>query len=93
MQMHKDIVCEYPSGVEQLGSSEPCKVQAMYKDGKLITVQGHPEFDAEMETQILQKRKDQGMFAPHLFDEAIERVHLEHDGVLVAQAFLKLLTG
>ncbi len=36
--MHRDIVYHYPEGVEELGSSPVCKVQGMYKKGKLITV-------------------------------------------------------
>ena len=93
MQMHRDIVYEYPPGVDDLGSSEPCKVQAMYKENELITVQGHPEFDAFMETEILQRRKAQGIFDDHFYEEAMQRINVQHDGVVVAQAFLKLLTG
>ena len=37
--MHKDIVFEYPEGVEKLGGSPRCLVQGMYKKGKLISVQ------------------------------------------------------
>ena len=36
--MHRDIIFEYPEGVEKLGSSPVCEVQGMYKKGKFITV-------------------------------------------------------
>ncbi|KAF3035215.1 hypothetical protein E8E12_003521 [Didymella heteroderae] len=43
-QMHKDIVFEYPEGVEPLGGSPRCLTQGMYQKNRLISVQGHPEF-------------------------------------------------
>ena len=91
--MHRDIVCDYPAGVEQLGSSPSCKVQGMYIPKKLITVQGHPEFDWEMEKAILAKRHEQGIFDDEFLAEAEGRLGNEQDGVLVARGFLKLLTG
>ena len=91
MQMHKDIVCDYPPEVEQLGSSPACKVQGMYLPQKLMTVEGHPEFDAEMERAILSKRHESGVFDDEFLAEAEGRLNNQHDGVLVAQAFLKML--
>ena len=92
MQMHRDVVCEYPPGVEPLGASAPCTVQGMYKDKKLITVQGHPEFDEEIERQILNKRNEMGILTDEVFKEALGRVANEQDGVIIAQGFLKLVT-
>ena len=89
--MHRDIVFYYPQGVEQLGSSPVCKVQGMYAQKRLITVQGHPEFNAEIMTEILNKRHDVGIFDDATFDAAIDRVTLHHDGVVVGKAFLRFL--
>lgn len=90
-QMHKDLVYYYPQGVEELGSSGPCKVQGMYIPKKVITVQGHPEFTEEIVAELLEKRREQKIFGDEIYREAMARVGKPHDGVLVAQAFLKFL--
>lgn len=90
-QMHKDLVYYYPQGVEELGSSGPCKVQGMYIPKKVVTVQGHPEFTEEIVAELLEKRREQKIFGDEIYREAMARVGKPHDGVLVAQAFLKFL--
>ncbi|KAG0652502.1 glutamine amidotransferase [Hyphodiscus hymeniophilus] len=47
-QMHRDIVYNYPDGVESLAYTEKCAVQGMYIPKRVITVQGHPEFNEEI---------------------------------------------
>ncbi|KAG8527562.1 uncharacterized protein KY384_007714 [Bacidia gigantensis] len=89
--MHKDIVCEYVSGVEALGSTDVCQVQGMYISRRLISVQGHPEFDEEIERELLEKRHYQGVFNKQLFTDGMRRVAKPQDGVLVAQGFLRFL--
>ena len=89
--MHKDLVYYYPEGVEELGSSGSCKVQGMYIPKKVITVQGHPEFTDEIVAVIMQYRRKQGIFSDEIYEEAMTRVGEAHDGVVVAQAFLKFL--
>lgn len=89
--MHRDIVSEYPTGVKELGSSPKCSVQGMYKKGKFITVQGHPEFNQQIVSEIAKNRYAQGIFSDDLYQDAIARVANRHDGVVVAQAFLRFL--
>lgn len=90
-QMHKDLVYYYPEGVEELGSSDKCKVQGMYIPKKLITVQGHPEFSEEIVKELIITRHEQGIFDEKMYEDAMARVGRHHDGVLVAQGFLKFL--
>ena len=92
-QMHKDLVYHYPPGVEHLGSSGPCEVQGMYIPKRVITVQGHPEFTEEIVAELLERRRQQGIFVDDVYEEAMARVGKPHDGVLVAQGFLKFLWG
>ncbi|KAF5003544.1 hypothetical protein F66182_16121, partial [Fusarium sp. NRRL 66182] len=80
-QMHKDIVATYPKEVTPLGSSPRCAVQGMYIARKLITVQGHPEFNGEIMTEILTVRNKQGIFSDEQFNEAITRADVAHDGI------------
>ena len=90
-QMHKDIVYYYPKGVEELGSSDKCKVQGMYVPRKVITVQGHPEFTEEIVEELIRTRYDQQIFDENMYKDTMARVGKDHDGVLVAQGFLKFL--
>ena len=89
--MHKDLVYHYPHGVEALGSSGPCEVQSMYIAKRAITVQGHPEFTEDIVAELLEMRREQGIFSDEVYRDAMARVGEPHDGVLIAQAFLKFL--
>ena len=90
-QMHRDIVYSYPEGVEELGSSPVCKVQGMYAKNRLITVQGHPEFNQEIMTEIIDTRHATGIFDDEAFQAHSKKIALRHDGLVVSQAFLKFL--
>lgn len=90
-QMHRDIVYECPSGVERLGSSDRCEVQGMYARGRLLTVQGHPEFNEAVVTELLERRHEQGIFDDGMFKDGLSRVQEHHDGVAVGVAFLRFL--
>jgi hypothetical protein len=89
--MHRDIVYEYPKGVEELGASTRCSVQGMYAKGRIITVQGHPEFNQQIMTDLLETRHAQGIFNDELYEDGMARVGNHHDGVAVSSAFLRFL--
>jgi GMP synthase-like glutamine amidotransferase len=89
--MHRDAVFEYPSGVEELAYTAGCEVQGMYIAKRLITVQGHPEFNEEIVRELLTARHKLGIFDDETFSDAMSRVDKYQDGVVVAQAFLKFL--
>ncbi len=89
--MHRDEVYGFPEGVEELGSSPRCPNQGMYISNKLITVQGHPEFNTEIMTEYLNVRHDQGVFDDAVFEDSMSRAGDHHDGVAVAQGFLRFL--
>jgi len=92
--MHRDIVFPFSyekEKIELLGSSESCEVQAMYQRGRLITVQGHPEFNQAIMNELLEARHANGVFDDSMFEDGMSRVAKHHDGVLEAQAFLKFL--
>lgn len=90
-QMHRDIVYGYPKGVQELGSSVACQNQGMYEPGRLLTVQGHPEFTKEIVEEIVRTRHAMGIFSDALFESAIKRLEEHDDGVTVGQAFLRFL--
>ncbi|KAH8722338.1 class I glutamine amidotransferase-like protein [Phaeosphaeriaceae sp. PMI808] len=90
-QMHKDIVFEYPAGVEKLCASPRCLVQGMYKKDKFISVQGHPEFNEGIMVEVVKTRNKQGIFTDEQARDAIERSGKQHDGVNIAKAYLRFL--
>jgi len=77
--------------VQELGSSPRCSVQGMYILQQVLTVQGHPEFDAEIVRELLEVRHEQGIFDDRIYEEALARVGRTQDGVVVAKAFLIFL--
>ena len=89
--MHRDIVTTVPASTEPLGSSPRCAVQGMYAKGKVITVQGHPEFNEEIVRELLESRHGKGIFGDEVYEDGMRRVGRAHDGVLVAMAFLRFL--
>ena len=89
--MHRDCVFYYPEGVQELGYSPVCKVQGMYSPKRLITMQGHPEFNQEIMTEIINTRHATGIFDDTAFETHMKKVGLPHDGLVVSQAFLKFL--
>lgn len=88
-QMHRDIVYEYPSSVQALARSDRCEVQGMYEKGRLITVQGHPEFSEEIVEELLESRHGSGVFDDGMYQDGMSRVGRKHDGVVVSKAFIK----
>ncbi|KAI4745570.1 class I glutamine amidotransferase-like protein [Aureobasidium sp. EXF-12298] len=90
-QMHQDMVYTYPTDVLPLAHTTRCENQGMYVKGRLITVQGHPEFNGEMVTHILTARHDAGVFKDEIYEDGIKRVGETHGGEVIAKAFVKFL--
>ena len=65
----------------------------MYIKDRLITVQGHPEFDGGVVAEIAKSRYELGLFDLTLYEDAMSRVYDRHDGVLVANTFVNFLIG
>jgi GMP synthase-like glutamine amidotransferase len=91
--MHRDIVTSLPAGAENLGATETCAIQGMYDAvaKRYISVQGHPEFTEEIVREILDVRRELGIFSEEQYEEMIGRVGKDHDGLLIARAFLKFV--
>ncbi|KAI5843022.1 GMP synthase [Morchella snyderi] len=90
-QMHRDIVTELPEGVQLLGSTPVCEIHGMYAPKRLITVQGHPEFNRDIVSEILGLRKSLGIISQDMFEEMMSRVDNKHDGLEAGVAVLKFL--
>lgn len=103
-QMHQDQVVAPPTsasaGADMLapntevacwGRSEHTPVQGLYIPDRLFTTQAHVAFDEDMVKRQIQIRVDRGEIQDlEHADRASETAHLEHDGVEVAKAVLRL---
>jgi GMP synthase-like glutamine amidotransferase len=91
--MHRDVAFAVPSGFQNLGTSPRCDVQGLYLPGRALSVQAHPEFDDFIMDHILKKRHGDGIFSDDMYEDGDLRRKLEHDGMVVAEAILRLLFG
>ncbi|KAH6634979.1 class I glutamine amidotransferase-like protein [Chaetomium sp. MPI-SDFR-AT-0129] len=90
-QMHRDIVFGLPDGAELLASTEKCANHGFLIPNKVITVQGHPEFTDDIMDEILELRHASGVLTDAEYASGKTRNKQEHDGVFMAQVFLKFL--
>jgi hypothetical protein len=106
--MHRDAVTPHPCSPESpslkvkvdyngdilpLGHSDICEVQGLYSPGRFITVQGHPEFRTDIVEEIVTLRTKEGVFDPVQAEDALSRAAMDHDGIKVGVAFLRMVVG
>lgn len=91
--MHRDIVFSNPEGAQNLGGNNVCTTQGFILPGKAITVQGHPEFTDDIISEILELRHDTKVFTDEVYNSGVQRAKNDHDGVKIAQAFLRFIQG
>ena len=63
----------------------------MYAPRRFITLQGHPEFNGEIETEIILSRSEAGILSQEQAQEALCRVNLEHHGQTIGAKLLEFL--
>ncbi|KAJ5656493.1 hypothetical protein N7507_008443 [Penicillium longicatenatum] len=90
-ESHKDVVLSCPPGVTVLGSTPHCEVQVLYAPRRLLTVQGHPEYNEEALVEIISHMARKGTLDERQAQEALSRAGKEHDGVAIGAAFLRFL--
>jgi GMP synthase-like glutamine amidotransferase len=90
--MNRDIVQQSPAGVEQIAYRAVNPNHGMYSPKKVLTVQGHPEFNSDITGELLKMRLDQGIIPQDKYDDAMLRLDNPTDGIAVAKAILKFYT-
>ncbi len=88
-QVHRDAVVQLPNGVESIGSSKDCACHGMFKPDRILSFQGHPEFDEPIMTAILKGRREIGFFNDDQYRDGMTRVALPHAGPLLATRICK----
>ena len=90
-QMHRDVVESVPVGCESIGSTARCAVHGLYQSGRVLTLQGHPEFDQFMIERAASSRAEQGILSKEVAADGIARAGLPHDGDVAARAMYRFI--
>lgn len=88
-QMHRDILFDVPKGTELLAYNDVCQVQGLYRPNKLVTFQGHPEYDGRTVRDIVETRESSGVFSNDQAESYRERSRQPEDGPAIATRMLK----
>ncbi|CDF91922.1 ZYBA0S16-00122g1_1 [Zygosaccharomyces bailii CLIB 213] len=93
-EVHGDVVYEVPEGFTNLGFTEKCSVQGLYKKNRVLTVQGHPEFSTDVDLLIMHHNMEAGLVSFEKYTEIEERSRRsKNQGPLVAKGLWKLFNG
>ena len=65
----------------------------MFGPRKLLTLQGHPEFDGSIMVALLEATDELGFNDRTLWDDAMEESKKPHDGELVASTIVRFIRG
>ncbi|GAA5824820.1 hypothetical protein JCM11251_005357 [Rhodosporidiobolus azoricus] len=98
-QMHRDHVPEVPDNFELLASTEDCKVHGLVRfvdpkkpfsleNIRILTLQGHPEFNSTIVNTVIDYREEQGVISKEEGDKHRERAGMHDDGDYVARRIL-----
>lgn len=52
-------------------------------------MQAHSEMNDEILRELLENRREKGIFAQELYEDAMRRLYKNHDGIVIVKAFLK----
>ncbi|KAK4048114.1 hypothetical protein OIV83_004984 [Microbotryomycetes sp. JL201] len=99
-QMHRDHVPTLPPGFELLGSTKDCDIHGMVRyngagksldDIDIITLQGHPEFTADIVNKIIDAREQGQVISAQVAAQSREFAAERDEGVEIGRLFLKML--
>jgi GMP synthase-like glutamine amidotransferase len=90
--MHRDVLPRYPSSasVEPIGHSDRGEVQGIYVKNRIFTLQGHPEYDADIATDFLERRHGT-VLDEATYQDGKDRVQNPHDSLTIGARFLLFL--
>jgi len=71
---HQDQVIEVPKGADVIGTSDFCEYAALLYDNRILTIQPHPEFDAEV-IDLLIETRGRGNIDDALLQEASRKLN------------------
>ncbi|KAJ3016188.1 hypothetical protein HKX48_004171 [Thoreauomyces humboldtii] len=91
--MHQDHVSIPPTGFKVLSSTVTCPIQMMIKEDRYLTIQGHPEFTANVVREIVKARQASKVFSTEAAEAALAAVDNPVDNVWFGEKFLGFMVG
>jgi GMP synthase-like glutamine amidotransferase len=89
LQMHQDHVTVIPPEFINLASSELSKVQIlMHAHKKILSFQGHPEYNSEIIQMIVDYRVEKGIFTQEFKHHVLKQLILPTDSVTLIKSFI-----
>ncbi|KAH7006977.1 class I glutamine amidotransferase-like protein [Ilyonectria destructans] len=73
-----------PNGVHLVGSTAHCQIQGIYQPGKILTFQGHPEFDQFINTECLKLVGQRVGWEAEFLDSAMAAAAQSDDAAIAA---------
>ena len=83
--VHQDQVTTPPDGARTLASNDFCAHAALAYGGHILTLQPHPEIDADVLRTLVEARRAGGVFSNELSDQALSTADEPTDEPAAAQ--------
>jgi len=77
-----------PEGIHSIGRSEHCALQGVWQEGRVLTYQGHAEFDRFINLETL-KVFGKPLWEEDFMEKALEQVNKDDDAIWAAGVMLK----
>ncbi|ETS78704.1 hypothetical protein PFICI_08557 [Pestalotiopsis fici W106-1] len=78
-------------GWVRVGASSLCNVQGVYKPGKVLTFQGHPEFDGFLNEQGVRNLEKGAVLNREQVESALKLIHQEDDAILHGEVVIDFI--
>ncbi|KAK9453313.1 class I glutamine amidotransferase-like protein [Dipodascopsis uninucleata] len=92
-EMHRDHVSIPPRDIHVFGRTERSPVQGFFVGGRLLTFQGHPEFNKDVTVSLVNDLLKNGKITSAEAEDAISRAQLKNHGNLAGKAIIRFLTS
>jgi GMP synthase-like glutamine amidotransferase len=79
----------FPEGWTGLGKSTKCTVQGAYQPSRVLTYQGHFEFDCLINTETVKAFRDK--WDSEVVQQFLEDIDADDDSLVAAEILLKFL--
>lgn len=74
-----------------IGASRLCDVQGVYKPGKVLTFQGHPEFDGFLNEQGVENLGKSAVLSREQVADSLSQIHQEDDATLHGEVLIDFI--
>lgn len=94
LEVHQDVVYEAPEGFKNIGSSDKAKVQGIYKKGKALTFQGHPEFNKDLVREVLENKRADGTISEDHYKESVAAMEkFQDDNAIIGKIIVNFISN